>query len=59
MIPAIRLAVLDMAGTTVSDDGVVLRAFGRALEAVEVEDFDPGGHLVGLAEAGAISSIHI
>ncbi|MGD0723375.1 MAG: DNA-binding domain-containing protein [Roseiarcus sp.] len=37
-------------------DGATLR---RALEAVEVEDFDPGGHLVGLAEAGAISSIHI
>jgi phosphonatase-like hydrolase len=44
MIPAIRLAVLDMAGTTVSDDGVVLRAFGRALEAVGgVSPDSPGG----------------
>jgi phosphoglycolate phosphatase len=30
----IRLAALDMAGTTVSDDGVVERAFRRALDAV-------------------------
>ena len=30
----IRLAVLDMAGTTVSDDGVVLAAFAGALDAV-------------------------
>jgi phosphoglycolate phosphatase len=30
----VRLAVLDMAGTTVSDDGVVLAAFAGALEAV-------------------------
>jgi phosphonatase-like hydrolase len=31
---AIRLAALDMAGTTVSDDGVVERAFRRALDEV-------------------------
>jgi len=31
--PTIRLAALDMAGTTVSDDGVVERAFRRALAA--------------------------
>ncbi|HXQ76135.1 MAG TPA: phosphonatase-like hydrolase [Acidimicrobiales bacterium] len=33
MTPTIRLAALDMAGTTVSDDGVVERAFRRALAA--------------------------
>ncbi len=27
-----RVAVLDMAGTTVADDGVVLRAFDMALD---------------------------
>jgi len=32
--PAIRLAALDMAGTTVSDEGVVERAFGWALDQV-------------------------
>jgi phosphoglycolate phosphatase len=32
--PVIRLAALDMAGTTVSDDGVVMAAFGRALARV-------------------------
>jgi phosphoglycolate phosphatase len=32
--PAIRLAALDMAGTTVGDDGVVERAFRRALDDV-------------------------
>jgi phosphonatase-like hydrolase len=32
--PTVRLAALDMAGTTVSDDGVVERAFRRALAAV-------------------------
>jgi len=32
--PAIGLAALDMAGTTVSDDGVVERAFRRALDEV-------------------------
>ncbi len=31
--PGVRLAVLDMAGTTVSDDGVVLAAFSGALGA--------------------------
>jgi phosphonatase-like hydrolase len=34
--PAIALAVLDMAGTTVSDDGLVLRAFDEAATAVGV-----------------------
>ena len=34
MRPPIALAALDMAGTTVADDGVVLRAFGAALAAV-------------------------
>ena len=44
MTPTIRLAALDMAGTTVSDDGVVERAFRRALDQVgEV----PGGGAVG------------
>jgi phosphoglycolate phosphatase len=34
--PAIALAVLDMAGTTVSDDGLVIRAFDEAATAVGV-----------------------
>ncbi|MGH9016904.1 MAG: HAD family hydrolase, partial [Acidimicrobiales bacterium] len=34
MTTRISLAALDMAGTTVSDDGVVEQAFGRALERV-------------------------
>ena len=34
--PAIALAVLDMAGTTVSDDGLVIRAFDEAASAVGV-----------------------
>jgi phosphoglycolate phosphatase len=33
-MPPIDLVALDMAGTTVSDDGVVMQAFDRALEAV-------------------------
>jgi phosphonatase-like hydrolase len=32
--PPIRLAVLDMAGTTIADDGVVVRAFAEALDDV-------------------------
>ena len=32
----IRLAVLDMAGTTVADDGLVVRAFDEAATAVGV-----------------------
>jgi phosphoglycolate phosphatase len=45
--PAIRLAALDMAGTTVSDDGVVLEAFRTALEAVGgVGGGSPVGHPV-------------
>jgi phosphoglycolate phosphatase len=34
----IQLTCLDMAGTTVADDGLVLTAFGRALDAIGVED---------------------
>lgn len=34
MMPAVQLMALDMAGTTVSDDGVVQRAFRRALDEV-------------------------
>jgi phosphoglycolate phosphatase len=34
----IRLACLDMAGTTVADDGLVLAAFAAALDALGVED---------------------
>jgi phosphoglycolate phosphatase len=34
MTPTIELVALDMAGTTVSDDGVVERAFRRALDEV-------------------------
>jgi phosphoglycolate phosphatase len=33
----IRLACLDMAGTTVADDGLVLAAFSAALDALQVE----------------------
>ncbi len=36
MTPAIRLVALDMAGTTVSDDGAVEEAFQGALDAVEL-----------------------
>lgn len=35
--PPIRLACLDMAGTTVADDGLVLAAFAAALDALGVE----------------------
>lgn len=38
----IRLAVLDMAGTTVSDDGLVEAAFADALTAVGIAPDDPG-----------------
>lgn len=43
----VQLAVLDMAGTTVTDDGVVDRAFRAALEAVGVgaDHPDRPGHL--------------
>jgi len=41
--PAIRLAALDMAGTMVSDDGVVERAFHRALADVGGTDGSPVG----------------
>ena len=36
-ITPIRLACLDMAGTTVADDGLVLAAFSAALDALRVE----------------------
>ncbi|MDT7643505.1 MAG: hypothetical protein QOC75_505, partial [Pseudonocardiales bacterium] len=36
--PDIRLAVLDMAGTTVADDGLVETAFGAALAAAGVTE---------------------
>ncbi len=41
VISPVRLAALDMAGTTVSDDGVVERAFRRALD--EVGGVDSAG----------------
>ncbi len=40
--PPIRLAVLDMAGTTVRDDGLVTGAFTDALVAVGISPDDPG-----------------
>jgi phosphoglycolate phosphatase-like HAD superfamily hydrolase len=40
--PPIRLAVLDMAGTTVRDDGLVTGAFADALAAVGIAPDDPG-----------------
>ena len=36
MTPIIRLAVLDMAGTTVADEGAVEEAFRRALDSVDL-----------------------
>ena len=39
--PVIQLACLDMAGTTVADDGVVDRAFDAALEEVGIGAADP------------------
>jgi phosphoglycolate phosphatase len=36
----IQLVCLDMAGTTVADDGAVLEAFGGALDAMGVDDAD-------------------
>jgi phosphoglycolate phosphatase len=39
--PGIRLAVLDMAGTTVRDDGIVESAFLRALESIGIPQDDP------------------
>ena len=38
--PPIRLACLDMAGTTVADDGLVLAAFAAALDALKVTGED-------------------
>jgi phosphoglycolate phosphatase len=39
--PTIRLAVLDMAGTTVVDGGAVVRAFGQAATAVGLPEVGP------------------
>jgi phosphoglycolate phosphatase len=36
-VPTIQLVCLDMAGTTVADDGAVLEAFGAALDALHVD----------------------
>ena len=41
-VPPVRLAVLDMAGTTVRDDGLVTNAFTDALVAVGIAPDDPG-----------------
>ena len=38
---SIELAVLDMAGTTVTDDGLVLRAFDEAASALDVPESGP------------------
>jgi len=32
---------------------------GQAHAAMKDEDFDPGSHLIGLVEAGAISRFHV
>jgi phosphonatase-like hydrolase len=40
-LPPVRLAVLDMAGTTVSDGGIVEEAFLRALESIDISRDDP------------------
>ncbi|MGL5445289.1 MAG: haloacid dehalogenase, partial [[Mycobacterium] stephanolepidis] len=37
----IRLAVLDMAGTTVADGGLVLKAFEAAASAAGIEEVGP------------------
>lgn len=37
----VRLACLDMAGTTVADDGAVMTAFARALDAVDLAEGTP------------------
>lgn len=43
--PALELFCLDMAGTTVADDGAVLAAFHEAIEAVDVPPAErPGMH---------------
>ncbi|MFC4005353.1 phosphonatase-like hydrolase [Prauserella oleivorans] len=39
--PQYRLACLDMAGTTVCDDGAVMAAFGTALDAIGIADGTP------------------
>ncbi|TDE16004.1 phosphonatase-like hydrolase [Jiangella asiatica] len=39
--PQVLLACLDMAGTTVVDDGAVMAAFARALDAIGIEDGTP------------------
>jgi phosphonatase-like hydrolase len=43
--PPIRLACLDMAGTTVADDGLVLAAFAAALDVLGVEQEQERGRM--------------
>jgi len=56
---AIRLAVLDMAGTTVRDDGLVTTAFLAALAAIGIDRDDPAvpGHLAYVQETMGQSKI--
>jgi phosphonatase-like hydrolase len=55
----IRLAVLDMAGTTVRDDGVVEASFLDALESVDIgrDDARVPGHLAYVRETMGMSKI--
>jgi phosphoglycolate phosphatase len=55
----IRLAVLDMAGTTVRDDGLVTTAFLAALEHIGIDRDDPAvpGHLAYVQETMGQSKI--
>ena len=43
MTPIIRLAALDMAGTTVADEGAVEEAFQSALDSVDLTAGDSEG----------------
>jgi len=56
-----RLAVLDMAGTTVRDDGLVERAFVRAMEASGVSADDPAmaDHLAFVHSSMGLSKIEV
>jgi len=58
---AIALAVLDMAGTTVADDGLVTDAFLAALEAVGIGSGDPSvpGHLAYVHSTMGASKIDV
>ena len=57
--PSIRLAVLDMAGTTVRDDGLVTTAFLAALDHIGIPADDPAvpGHLAYVQETMGQSKI--